>query len=97
MAIHTLPTGKFIGETTWGATGGITDNVIYNDGQFEIPGMLSVYMASSEFKYLDGKNYEGSGFSPDIVVPFDLSALKAKTDPPLQKAIYYINNFKGSQ
>src|SRR5258708_14527851 len=36
MAIHTLPNGKIVGETTWGATGPITNNLVYDDGQFNI-------------------------------------------------------------
>lgn len=91
MAIHTLPNGTFIGETTWGATGAITGNDVYNAGQFDIPGFLSVYTASTEFKYLDGKNYEEQGFPPGIVVPFDHAALDAGHDPQMDKAISLVN------
>ncbi|MFX8573819.1 S41 family peptidase, partial [Acinetobacter baumannii] len=34
MAIKAMPNSTFIGETTWGATGPITSNQLYNDGQF---------------------------------------------------------------
>lgn len=87
MALRTLPGTKVIGETTRGATGAITANNVYNAGQFTIPGFLSVYTASAEFKYLDGRNYEGKGFPPDVMVPFDLAALTAGQDPALDKAI----------
>jgi C-terminal processing protease CtpA/Prc len=87
MALHTLPGAKVIGETTRGATGAITANNVYNAGQFTVPGFLSVYSASAEFKYLDGRVYEGKGFPPDVMVPFDMAALMAGEDPVLEKAI----------
>lgn len=91
MAIHALPNGRFVGEKTWGATGPATDNAIYNDGPFAIPGFLSTYMSSSEFKYVDGEIYEGKGFPPDVEVPFNLATLLAGDDPQLDKAIMLIN------
>jgi len=87
MALHTLPGAKVIGETTRGATGAITANDVYNAGQFTVPGFLSLYTSSAEFKYLDGHVYEGKGFPPDVMVPFDLAALTAGKDPALEKAI----------
>ncbi len=91
MAIKVVPKGKFIGEATWGATGPITANAVYNDGQFIIPGFLSVYTSSSEFKYINGKSYEQAGFPPDIAVPFNISALNSGDDQILDKAISSIN------
>lgn len=90
MAIHALPTGSFIGERTWGATGPITDNAVYNDGQFNVPNFLSVYTSSAAFKYLDGKIYENKGFPPDIPISFNLTALHSGDDPQLDKAISLI-------
>ncbi len=87
IAIHTLPNGIFIGENTWGATGPITDNIIYNDGQFIVPNFLSVYTSSAAFKYIDNKSYENIGFPPDITVPFNLISLQNGRDLQLEKAI----------
>ena len=87
MAIHTMPNGTFVGETTWGATGPLTENGIYNDGQFTISNFLFTYTSSAEFKYINGEIYEGKGFPPDVSVPFDSTALKQGDDPMLDKAI----------
>ncbi len=87
MAIKAIPNNIFVGETTWGATGPITNNVLYNDGQFDVPGFLSVYTSSAAFKYIDGNSYEGKGFPPDIYVPFNLTNLFAGKDAQLEKAI----------
>ena len=90
MAIHTMPNGTFVGETTWGATGPITENTVYNDGQFNVSNFLSVYTSSAEFEYVNGQMYEGKGFPPDVSVPFNLSALNAGDDQMLDKAISLI-------
>jgi hypothetical protein len=91
MAIHTLPNGKVIGETTWGATGPYTNNQVYNDGPFSITGFLSAYTSSGEFKYIDGKSYEGNGFPPDLYIPFDLNALLMGDDSALDAAVREVN------
>lgn len=90
MAIRTLPNSTFVGESTWGATGPITSNNIYNDGPFTIPSFLSVYTSSAAFKYKDGKRYEGIGFPSDINVPFNFNELYIGNDPQLNKAISLI-------
>ena len=90
MAIHALPNGIIIGETTWGATGPLTANEVFNSGQFSIRGFLTVYTSSAKFKYIDGKIYEGIGFSPDIPVAFNEQILNAGRDPQLEKAIQQI-------
>ena len=91
MAIHILPNSLFVGETTWGATGPITDNVLYNSGQFSVPSFLSVYTSSAAFKNADGNSYEGVGFPPDIAVSFNLASLFAGDDLQLDKAISLIH------
>jgi C-terminal processing protease CtpA/Prc len=90
MAIHSIPNGVFIGETTWGATGPITAEGVFNAGQFTVSNFLSVQTSSCKFKYLDGKSYEGKGFPPDVYVPFNLSKLQNGKDVQLEKAIDYI-------
>jgi len=87
MAIKAIPNGIFIGETTWGATGPITDEEVYNDGQFGIPNFLTVLTSSCTFKYIDGKIYEGIGFSPDITLPFNSYEINIGKDAQLEKAI----------
>ena len=87
MAIKAMPNSIFVGQRTWGATGPITDNSVYNFGPFEIPGFLKVTTSSASFKYLDDKIYEGIGFPPDVEVPFDFNALQSGSDPQLEKAI----------
>ncbi|MDP3667545.1 MAG: S41 family peptidase, partial [Sediminibacterium sp.] len=87
MVIHLLPAGKFIGETTWGATGPITSEEVFNAGQFTISNFMSVQTSSCKFKYLDGKMFEGKGFTPDITVPFNMNALSNGKDMQLEKAI----------
>jgi carboxyl-terminal processing protease len=87
MAIHTLPTGVFVGERTWGATGPLAANSLYDDGQFTIPGFMFTYTSSVAFKYIDGNIYEGKGFQPDINVPFSHAAVLLNDDPQLDTAV----------
>lgn len=91
MAIKSLPNGVFVGETTWGATGPITEEEVFNDGQFKISNFLSVQTSSCKFKYLDGKIYEGVGFLPDIFVPFNSNTINNGIDNQLEKAISLIH------
>lgn len=90
MAIHSLPNGSFVGETTWGATGPLAPNEIFNGGQFTAANFLFAYTSSSMFKYVDGNIYEGKGFPPDVSVPFNSAALRAGVDLQLEKAISLI-------
>ncbi len=91
MAICSLTNGSFVGEKTWGATGPIVNYDIYNAGQFTIPNFLSVQTASCRFKYMNGKIYEGTGFSPKVAVPFNSLALSGGKDVQLEKAIEIIH------
>jgi carboxyl-terminal processing protease len=87
MCIHLLPNSTIIGEQTWGATGPLAPNEIFNDGQFQIGNLFSIYTSSAEFKYIDGKMYEGIGFSPDIPITFNELLLNNGVDSQLEKAI----------
>jgi carboxyl-terminal processing protease len=91
MAVHAMPNGTFIGETTWGATGVLTESDIYNDGSFILQGFMSVNISSCEFIYLDKINYEGRGLTPDVLVKFNLSVLNTGDDPQLDSAINRIH------
>jgi hypothetical protein len=88
MVIKTLPKGYVVGGATWGGQGGLTDNRVFNGGQFNGGGVLDlVYTPSVEVKYLDGHNYEGQGFPPDIPVAFNYSGFMANRDARLEAAI----------
>ena len=87
MALHVLPQCRVIGETTFGATGPLAENAVYNDGAFAVPGFMSVETSSTEFRYIDGRSYEGKGFTPDYPVAFSAAALGAGDDPQLDKAL----------
>lgn len=91
MAIDALPNGTFIGETTFGATGPLTDFNAFNDGSFVVPDFLNVQTSSGKFKYLNGRIYEGKGFPPDIFIPFNKGALQNDKDFQLEKAINLIH------
>jgi carboxyl-terminal processing protease len=90
MSLKTLPGSKLIGERTWGATGPITLNEVYNDGQFNVPNFLSVTAASACFKYIDSKIYESIGFPPDVSVAFNKSMLDQGYDAQLERALQEI-------
>jgi len=90
MALRTLPQCKVVGETTFGATGPLTENALYNDGAFNVADFLSVETSSTEFKYHDGLIYEGKGFSPDYPVPFSASAIATGDDPQLDRVLALI-------
>jgi len=92
MAIKTLPNGKFIGTTTWGANGPLAPSVYFNGGQFTAGNYVSVYTSSTMFKYLDGSIYEGKGVPPDIFVKETASAYHFGVDQQLEAAITYINS-----
>ena len=90
MAMRALPQCRVVGETTYGATGPFAQNALYDDGPFDVPGFLSVTTSSVEFKYTDGKVYEGKGFPPDYPVAFDIQALDAGDDPQMDKVLSLI-------
>lgn len=89
MAIHTLPNGTFVGETTWGGEGPLTENVVFSGGQFSTR-FMKVYTSSLMLRYIDGKIYEGIGFSPDVEVKHNQGAINRGEDPQLEKAIEVI-------
>ena len=106
MALKHFPTAKFVGDTTWGANGPLTQNSDFNAGSFSFGNIGtsissattyyygSVYTSSTMFKYINGNVYEGKGFPPDYVVkvgPKDIYlANNVLKDPQLEKAISLI-------
>lgn len=90
MALRALPQCRVVGETTFGATGPFGENALYDDGPFQVPGFLSVTTSSVEFKYIDGKMYEGVGFPPDYPVAYSLQAISSGDDPQMDKVLSLI-------
>jgi carboxyl-terminal processing protease len=76
-----------IGESTYGATGPISDPLIFNAGSFTIGEYLSVRTSSVQFKDADGRFYEGIGLSPNIYAPFDAKNVAIGKDSQLELAI----------
>ncbi|PWT74828.1 MAG: hypothetical protein C5B59_10280 [Bacteroidetes bacterium] len=93
LAIKTLPNGKFLGETTWGANGPLAPNVYFNGGQFTAGTILtlSVFTSSTMFKYINDQIYEGKGIPPDVAVPDNLNSLKRGIDLQVAQAVSLIN------
>ena len=91
MALRALPQCRVVGETTYGATGPFAENALYDDGPFQVSDFLSVTTSSVEFKYIDGKIYEGLGFPPDYPVAFNIEAIDSGDDPQLDKALSLVD------
>jgi carboxyl-terminal processing protease len=87
MSVLLLPQGHSVGETTWGANGPLTQNIVFNGGQFTSANFLFAYTSSAAFKYIDGNIYEGVGFPPEYAVPFKLEDFQTKGDLQLEKAL----------
>ena len=103
MSLKTLSTTKFIGDTTWGANGPLTQNSDFNAGSFNFGNTGTAieaygqnqyygfaYTSSTMFKYINGNIYEGKGFPPDQEVkayPNKVYTGSVKTDPQLDAAI----------
>ncbi|HET6252552.1 MAG TPA: S41 family peptidase [Puia sp.] len=93
MALKCLPQTWIIRDTTWGATGPLnTDVGLYGGGQFSFAAFGYVYTSSAEYRYRDGKFYEGKGFPPDQYVPVQPAAISTGSDPQLEAAITYLNH-----
>ena len=106
MALKQLPNTTFVGDTTWGANGPLTQNSDFNAGSFSFGNIGtsistattfyygSVYTSSTMFKYINGNIYEGKGFPPDYVVKVSSKDIympnNVLKDPQLEKAISLI-------
>ncbi|MGN7986109.1 S41 family peptidase [Pedobacter sp. 22226] len=80
-----------IGESTYGATGPISDSGIFNAGGFDIAGFAQIRASSVEFESLERKSLEGIGIGPDNRLSFDLKSLINGKDPALELAINKIH------
>lgn len=103
MSLRAMPKTTFVGDTTWGANGPLTQNVDYNAGTFNFGNIGTAistgttyyfgnaYTSSCEFKYIDGTVYEGKGFPPNFDVKVSLNQVflsnNTVDDPQLDKAI----------
>ncbi|MBB6498829.1 S41 family peptidase [Pedobacter cryoconitis] len=86
MALKAMPNTTVIGERTYGANGSLTAEADLNGGSFTIGDFAVIKTASAVFKFKDNQIYEGLGFPPDILVPYDQSGVAAYTDKQLEKA-----------
>ena len=87
IALRQLPNVTLLGEQTYGATGPVTREEVYNTGSFSVEGFMKVRASSTAFSDLAYKNYENQGIAPDIHIPFNLSAIQQGKDLQLEKAI----------
>lgn len=87
FAIRSLPESFVVGDTTWGATGAVLAQEVYNAGQFNIEGFMDVKESSNSFKYINNECYEGKGFPPDYKIISSISDLSLGIDKQLEKAI----------
>ena len=87
LFVRSLPNGHHVGGTTWGAMGGITDNVFFNAGSFSSIGIELTFTPSVQVISLNGTNYEGRGIPPDHPVPFNFAEFNRGRDTRLEKAI----------
>jgi len=99
IALSNLPNGYFVGETTWGGQGQLIENnnthIMYNAGQFNNSFFDMVYTPFVIFEAVDGKCYEGKGYSPKNAprgyeVKYNKAAIQTGNDPQLEKAIEVI-------
>lgn len=103
MSLKLLPNTTFVGDTTWGANGPLTENAIFNAGSFNFGKVGTeiasgnvffygnAYTSSTMFKYINNTIYEGKGFPPDIDIKVTLHDIflpnNYVNDPQLNKAI----------
>jgi C-terminal processing protease CtpA/Prc len=94
MAIASLPNGYVMGERTWGGHGELFDAYlpIGNSGTFENKNFgLVVHTPMMQFRYNDGKSYEGIGFPPDKEVFLDTTMLTTQNrDNQIEAALQLI-------
>jgi hypothetical protein len=93
MIVKMLPKGHVIGETTWGATSALTDNRVFNGGQFTGDALWTLsYTPSCMFTCADGNFYEGVGVPPDQEVLQDWELfLDGRGDNVLEAAITHLD------
>jgi C-terminal processing protease CtpA/Prc len=93
MIVKLLPQGRVIGERTWGGVSALTDNRIFNGGQFAGDALWTLsYTPSGMFTCANGVDYEGVGVPPDQEVAQDWEMfLGSWRDNVLEAAITYLD------
>jgi hypothetical protein len=92
LFVRSLPNGHLVGGTTWGGQGILTDNSIFNAGQFATLGINLSYTPSMQVLDLNRESFEGKGIAPDYYVPFDYEKFSQGIDTRLEKAIEIISS-----
>ncbi len=100
MMLSHLPNGYFVGETTWGGQGFLSNSalLLHNAGTFSNSFLSLVYTPFVINEAPNGKCYEGKGYSPSdapaghgFEVKYNEAQLAAGVDPQLEKAIEVIS------
>lgn len=73
----------FIGSSTMGANGEVTNLVL--------PGDIFVTFSGAEFLYPDGRQFQRVGLIPDVHVEPTLNGIRAGRDEVLEQAIHFLN------
>ncbi|MCS7035291.1 MAG: S41 family peptidase [Saprospiraceae bacterium] len=92
MALSLLPQVTVVGETTFGAQSALFTGREGRDaayaGSFILPNNWNITTAVEVYRFADGNLYEGVGFPPDILVPFDVNLFKTTgRDNQLERAL----------
>ncbi len=87
FSVDALPNGFTIGEVTWGATGPISDPLLFNGGSFIVQDFMKVTTSSSAFRDLSYISHEGSGYSPNHHIFSNWELLSKGVDKQLEYAI----------
>jgi len=90
LFVRSFPNGFIVGGTTWGGQGPLTDNMVYNAGQFSTLEIHLTHTSSMQTLDLNKKSHEGKGIEPDYPVPLDYNKFTAGIDTRLEKAIEVI-------
>ena len=74
---------KFIGSTTAGANGDVTN--------FSVPGNIRLNFSGHDVRFPDGTQLQKVGLKPDIEIKPTINGIRAGNDEILEKAIEYLN------
>ena len=90
LFVRSFDNGFIVGSPTWGGLGGLTENRVFNSGQFSTLGIELSYTASFQTLDLNRKSWEGIGVQPDFHVPFSEMLFFQGIDGRLEKALEII-------
>ncbi|MCL2205851.1 MAG: S41 family peptidase [Treponema sp.] len=92
LFVRSLPNGFLVGSSTWGGTGALISNYVFNAGQFQTHKIQLAYTASVQTLDLNRRSFEGRGIPPDFYVPFNYQQFSSGVDARIKKAIEVITN-----